>query len=204
MTHTHTAPSFLSVLQRLGPDPCNGKDPLHHCKHSSSNGGYNTDGDNTAKSDTTYEEGGSDATSTTGAQATDSYYAYDSASTTGAQADSANYYEEEDEKEAANAGSSAVMSSRLNMWLFATVGSVIAAIGAIHIGQRKNPNGARGRHAMTGVISRRATLVSAFATGLMPSKETPLANEGVEVSPGLSLDYSPSGEVEMQPGYNLA
>jgi hypothetical protein len=91
-----------------------------------------------------------------------------------------------------------------NMWLFVTVASVVAAVGAIHIGQKKNPNGSRGRHELTGVVSRRATLVSAFANGLMPGKETPIADEGVEVSPGLSLDYSPTGEVEMHPGYNLA
>jgi hypothetical protein len=89
------------------------------------------------------------------------------------------------------------------MGLFVTVASVIAAIGAIHIGQKKNPTRDQSRHAMTGVISRRATLVSAFATGLIPGKETPLADEGVEVSPGLSLDYCPTGEVEMQPGYSM-
>lgn len=111
--------------------------------------------------------------------------------------------DEYQDQQTANGGSAAVVTSRLNMWLFATVGSVIAALGAIHIGQKKNPNSARGRHEMTGVISRRATVVSAFANGLMPSKETPLADQGVEVSPGLSLDYSPSGEVEMQPGYTM-
>jgi hypothetical protein len=191
MTHTDISPFILSVVQKIGPDPCHGPDPMHRCQHntnSNSNGDDNSQGDDASDSSSTQ-------TYNSNVQAD---YTADDAAAAG---ETTAEYED---RQTANGGSSAVMSSQLNMWLFVTVASVVAAVGAIHIGQKKNPNGSRGRHELTGVVSRRATLVSAFANGLMPGKETPIADEGVEVSPGLSLDYSPTGEVEMHPGYNLA
>jgi hypothetical protein len=175
-------------MQRL--DPCNGPDPLHMCRRSSSTNG---DDDGSGDDDTSGSSGSSNTQSSNYDASQKSDYSSESESTADAYNEDATF----------NAGTKASMTSQMNMWLFATVGSVIAALGAIHIGQRKNPNGSRGRHEMTGVITRRATLVSAFATGFMPTKETLLPDEGVEMSPGLSLDYGPSGDVEVQSGYNI-
>ena len=117
-----------------------------------------------------------DGTSTDG---TTSYSSYVSSSS-----------EAEDAANTNNITSSGAMKG-FQYWMLVVAGSVMSAMVAIHMGQRKDPAGA-GRHDMSGSVMRRVGAVNAFAAGLFPSTK----GQAVEMSPSrpeYRLDMSPEG-----------
>ena len=86
--------------------------------------------------------------------------------------------------------------------MLATAGSVLAAMIAIHMGQRKNRGG--DRHAMTGAIMRRNNAVNAFAAGALPlgAKQSSKVSE-VEMKTPFTIDVGPDG-LEAAPSYDMA
>jgi hypothetical protein len=78
----------------------------------------------------------------------------------------------------------------------------MAALFAMHMGQRKNRSSAQ-RHEMAGSVVRRNGAVTAFADACLPGTSKVVELGGVEVKDGYRLDYGPEG-VETTPGYELA
>lgn len=77
----------------------------------------------------------------------------------------------------------------LNLWMGLAAGSILSALVAIHLGQKKENRG--GKHGMCGAIMRRKGAVSAFAEGVFPSR-----GKEVEMKPSrpeYRLDMSPQG-----------
>ena len=109
---------------------------------------------------------------------------------------SSSYYSASSSSEAESATSSTTGTSSpalkgFNYWLLVAAGSVMSAMAAIHLGQRKDPAAAR-RHDMSGSVMRRVGAVNAFAAGFFPSTK----GQAVEMSssrPEYRLDMSPEG-----------
>jgi hypothetical protein len=57
----------------------------------------------------------------------------------------------------------------LSLWMVFVAGSVMSALVAVHLGQKKDSVG-EGRHGMSGAIMRRKGAVGAFADGVFPSR----------------------------------
>lgn len=67
-------------------------------------------------------------------------------------------------------------------------GSVLSAMAAIRMGQRKEPMGDR-KHDMSGAVMRRVGAVNAFASGLFPSNGSKVV-EMQAARPEYKLDMS--------------
>lgn len=78
-------------------------------------------------------------------------------------------------------------------------GSVMAAMAAVHMGQRKNPKVMKNRHAMAGSVNRRVGAVGAFADGMTPDHAT----QGVELQEGYHVDVQPDGSFEVDHGVRV-
>ena len=75
--------------------------------------------------------------------------------------------------------------------MFLVAGSVVSALFAIHLGQRKESRDEE-KHGMCGAIMRRKGAVSAFAEGVFPS-----GGREVEMKPSrheYRLDMRPQGD----------
>lgn len=166
--------TFLTLLaQQLGPHkPCTRPDgtrdwgPEHgprwnHCMREAA-----MEGDSST----------SDATTTSSSE----YMEYSASSSS----------EAEDSANTNNITSSGAMKG-FQYWMLILAGSVMSAMVAIHMGQRKDPAGGR-RHDMSGSVMRRVGAVNAFAAGLFPSTK----GKAVEMQasrPEYRLDMSPDG-----------
>lgn len=80
----------------------------------------------------------------------------------------------------ANGGSFGGATGGFRLWMVFVAGSVLGAMVAVHMGQRK-PGIIETRHEMSGAVMRRAGTVGAFAEGFFP------ADKAVEMS--TSHDY---------------
>jgi hypothetical protein len=196
---TQLLASFLAIIVVLPHDVCKGPlpPPPHvraHCLELEAEAAAET----AAPTEDTSTEG-------TGTDRTVSYYS--SEVTEGSY-----YYTDENGNNVEYAGKDAagnqVFSGSRNLattgWLIVCFASVVAAVFAIHVGQRKNAfRATRGPpFQLQGAVSRRVGAVSAFASGALPSPEQEM--QGVELRQGLSMEMGPDGDVEMQPGYVLA
>ena len=117
-----------------------------------------------------------DATATDGTYSSSSYVSSSS--------------EAEDAANTNNITSSGAMAG-FQYWMLVAAASVMSAMFAIHMGQRKDPAGAR-RHDMSGSVMRRVGAVNAFAAGFFPATK----GQAVEMSPSrpeYRLDMSPEG-----------
>ena len=125
--------------------------------------------------------------STSDASSSSSYYSSYSASSSGEEASATN----------TNSTSSGAKKG-FQYWMLVAAGSVMSAMAAIHLGQRKDPAAGQ-RHDMSGAVMRRVGAVNAFAAGLFPSTQ----GRAVEMSPSrpeYKLDMSPEGnETSMLP-----
>ena len=173
--------SLFSVLAaKIHANPCDGPDPLHKCAEWKRQ--HSTaDSDSTTTADYDYEA----VQSNNG----DSFY---------------------EDRQTANGGMGTSGGAGMNLWLLATAGSVVAAVAAIHVGQRRNPPGGpvevSGPHSLQASVGKRTTLVSAFAAGMLkPNHDTPETTErGVELQPGYALEVDDAtGGVELQPTTNV-
>lgn len=87
--------------------------------------------------------------------------------------------------------------------MIATAGSAMAALVAVHMGQRKNRAGLL-RHEMAGAVVRRNGAVSVFADEVIPqSSQKAIELGGIEVKGGYNLDAGPEG-VEASVGGEIA
>jgi hypothetical protein len=107
-------------------------------------------------------------------------------------------------QDTASGGGFANASKGFQFWMIATMGSVLGAMIAIHIGQKKNrPNGQG--HEMSGAVARRMGAVSAFAEGAFPcatKEQMGVEMQGQEVETGYQLEVGPEG-VETRPGFAM-
>eukprot|EP00934_Nitzschia_sp_Nitz4_P005478 Nitzschia sp. Nitz4//scaffold226_size53432//12514//13231//NITZ4_006693-RA/size53432-processed-gene-0.33-mRNA-1//-1//CDS//3329542727//5468//frame0 len=67
-------------------------------------------------------------------------------------------------QETAGAGGSSGATAGFELWMMFVAGSVLSALVAVHMGQKK-PSLAAGRHELSGAVSRRNGAVNAFADG---------------------------------------
>ena len=178
--------SLFSVLAaKIHANPCDGPDPLHKCAEWKRQHADSTaDYDSTTTTDYDYEA----VQSNNG----DSFY---------------------EDRQTANGGMGTSGGAGMNLWLLATAGSAVAAVAAIHVGQRRNPvSGSSVQvssgqpHSLQASVGKRTTLVSAFAAGMLkPHNQTPETTEsGVELQPGYALEVDDAtGGVELQPTTNV-
>ena len=83
------------------------------------------------------------------------------------------------------------MAAGFQLWMVFAAGSVVSALIAINLGQRKDPVGLQ-RHGMAGAVMRRVGAVSAFAAGAFPARGK--AVEMQATRPEYKLDLSPTAE----------
>lgn len=69
--------------------------------------------------------------------------------------------------------------SGVQLWMFVVAGSILSALVAINMGQRK-PSENQARHGMAGSVMRRVGAVSAFAAGALPGRKQ---SKAVEMQP---------------------
>lgn len=80
------------------------------------------------------------------------------------------------------------------LWMLFVAGSVVSALIAVHLGQKKE-NSEAGRHGMCGAIVRRKGAVSAFAEGVFPSRTKEVEMKSSQ--PEYRLDMSPQGNEDV-------
>jgi hypothetical protein len=104
-------------------------------------------------------------------------------------------------------GGDGSMSRAFQFWMVATVASVIMAMAAVHMGQRKNPLVAQGiargvsgagagAAGLSGAVGRRLTAVSSFADGVFPTSRS-VSMAGVGVGAGVGVIAASAAAVEM-------
>ena len=83
----------------------------------------------------------------------------------------------------------------LQLWMFVVAGSIMSAMVAIHLGQKK-PSASQARHGMAGSVMRRVGAVSAFAAGAFPGRRK--QSTTVEMQrPEYRLDLSGSDDASV-------
>jgi hypothetical protein len=120
---------------------------------------------------------------------TDSTTDGNAASAATTQESAENYYAEPSDTEAtaaeyvgkqtSNTGIFGNTNASFAWWMMATAGSVMAALLAVRMGQRKNSSSAQ-RHEMSGAVMRRMGAVSAFAGAALPGPSKTVELRGVE------------------------
>lgn len=96
----------------------------------------------------------------------------------------------ETEEGAANGSDFAVQGGRL--WMVVAAASVVSAVVAIAMGQRR-PAATQQRHGMAGSVMRRVGAVSAFAAGAFPGRQQNKTVEMQTQGEGYRLDMAPEG-----------
>ena len=109
-------------------------------------------------------------------------------------------------RDTGSAGKISSAANGLGIWMFFLAGSVLAAMAAINMGQKKKPKVLTNKHPMAGSVNRRVGAVSAFADGALGSSlggvdaAPGAADTGVELQSGYHIDAQPDGSFEVENG----